>query len=222
METRFGVERGSYIWGRSVHNIRIERLWCDVTRGFGLKWHNFFLELEFACGLNPNLEAHIWLLHFLFLKTIHEDAEDWANVWNNHKLRFDRERTRSPRDMFFFGMIQNGPRGLSVHNQPLNDEPIEDLAHYGVDWEDLDDPNILEHHERFNPDDFDDSNHPFDTHAPNQLSHVEIPKVSCPFDDETLEIFNTQISSLPFFASRNMISCRNLWIHALALCRQLQ
>ena len=105
------------IWCRSVHNISIERLWCDVTRGFGLKWHNFFLDLEFACGLNPNLEAHIWL-HHLFLSSINKDAQDWAHLWNNHKLQFDNERTRSPQDMFFFGMIQNGPWGLSLDNQP--------------------------------------------------------------------------------------------------------
>lgn len=193
-----------------------------MTRGFGLKWHNFFLDLEFACGLNPNLEAHIWLLHYLFLNSIDQDAQDWAHSWNNHKLRFNNERTRSPRDMFFFGMIQNGPRGLSLDNQPPPDEHIEDLAHYGVDWEDIDNANILEHHQRFNPGDLDSSNHPFNTHTPEQLSHVEIPAVSCPFDDETLEQFDTQISSLPFFLSRNMTSRHNLWIHALALCHELQ
>ncbi|KAJ6552901.1 hypothetical protein B0H19DRAFT_899411, partial [Mycena capillaripes] len=36
-----------------VHNIRIERLWCDVTRGFGRKWSNFFHSLELSCDLRP-------------------------------------------------------------------------------------------------------------------------------------------------------------------------
>lgn len=119
-------------------------------------------------------------------------------------------------------MIQNGPRGLSLNNEPPSDEHIEDLAHYGVDWEDLGNANILEHHQHYNPGDLDNSNHPFDTHAPHQLSHVEIPTVSCPFDAETLEQFDSQISSLPFFSSRNMTSRRSLWIYALALCRELQ
>ncbi|KAJ3924143.1 MAG: hypothetical protein NXY57DRAFT_866981, partial [Lentinula lateritia] len=36
-----------------VHNIRIERLWRDVTQGFGLKWYNFFFSLEVELGLLP-------------------------------------------------------------------------------------------------------------------------------------------------------------------------
>ncbi|KAJ7433788.1 hypothetical protein FB451DRAFT_1064009, partial [Mycena latifolia] len=38
---------------RSVHNTRIERLWYDVTHGFGKKWKVFFLDLEANHGLNP-------------------------------------------------------------------------------------------------------------------------------------------------------------------------
>ncbi|KAJ7488564.1 hypothetical protein B0H11DRAFT_2406659, partial [Mycena galericulata] len=38
---------------RSVHNTRIERLWYDVTHGFGKKWKVFFLDLETNHGLNP-------------------------------------------------------------------------------------------------------------------------------------------------------------------------
>ncbi|KAJ7740477.1 hypothetical protein DFH07DRAFT_751592 [Mycena maculata] len=68
---------------RSVHNIRIERLWCDVTRGFGRKWSNFFLALEFSAGLRPDLDAHIWLIHHLFLPAINQDAIDWVRTWND-------------------------------------------------------------------------------------------------------------------------------------------
>ncbi|KAJ7752190.1 hypothetical protein DFH07DRAFT_745091, partial [Mycena maculata] len=38
---------------RSVHNTRIERLWYDVTHGFGKKWKVFFLDLETNHRLNP-------------------------------------------------------------------------------------------------------------------------------------------------------------------------
>ncbi|KAJ7265822.1 hypothetical protein C8J57DRAFT_1069107, partial [Mycena rebaudengoi] len=38
---------------RSVHNTRIERLWYDVTHGFGQKWKKFFTDLEVNHGLNP-------------------------------------------------------------------------------------------------------------------------------------------------------------------------
>jgi hypothetical protein len=59
---------------RSVHNIRIERLWVDITSGFGKKWHDFFTVLESREGLNTNLDAHIWLIHHLFLQFINHDA----------------------------------------------------------------------------------------------------------------------------------------------------
>ncbi|KAJ7094476.1 hypothetical protein B0H15DRAFT_737069, partial [Mycena belliarum] len=46
-----GYRRGSYIYGRSVHNTRIERLWLDWTQGVGLKWYDFFMSLEHNYGL---------------------------------------------------------------------------------------------------------------------------------------------------------------------------
>ncbi|KAJ6600822.1 hypothetical protein B0H10DRAFT_1715691, partial [Mycena sp. CBHHK59/15] len=144
---------GAYIWGRSVHNIRIERLWCDVTRAFGWKWSNFFLSLEYSNSLRPDLDAHICLLHHLFLAAINQDAADWARTWNEHKLRFDSERTRSPRDMFFFGMIENGLRGFEdMPEEVLDDDNIDDLDAYGVDWEDLNNTDIMAHHTASNAD----------------------------------------------------------------------
>jgi hypothetical protein len=43
--------------------------------------------------------------------------------------------------MFFFGMIQNGPKGLHL----INDN-IDDVQSYSIDWDDYDNDNILEHH----------------------------------------------------------------------------
>ncbi|KAJ7842925.1 hypothetical protein B0H13DRAFT_1648655, partial [Mycena leptocephala] len=132
---------------RSVHNIRIERLWCDVTRGFGRKWSQFLHSLELGCELRPDLDAHIWLLHHLFLPAINQDAQDWSRVWNEHKIRLDNERTRSPRDLFFFGMIENGLRGFEE-----GDDDLDDLDAYGVDWDDLNNADIMAHHAEFNAD----------------------------------------------------------------------
>ncbi|KAJ7331348.1 hypothetical protein DFH08DRAFT_916458 [Mycena albidolilacea] len=53
METKRGVSGDSYIWGRSVNNTRIERLWYNVTHGFGFKWKTFFIDLTINHGLDP-------------------------------------------------------------------------------------------------------------------------------------------------------------------------
>ena len=82
----------------------------------------------------PDLDAHIWLLHHLFLAAINQDADDWASTWNEHKIRLNDERTRSPRDLFFFGMIENGVRGFDdVPAAHDDDEDIDDLDTYGID-----------------------------------------------------------------------------------------
>ncbi|KAJ7780658.1 hypothetical protein DFH07DRAFT_865192 [Mycena maculata] len=106
MEEVNGPGRGSFIWGRSIHNTRIERLWYDVTHGFGKKWKTNH-------GLNPTRPGHIWLLHHLFLSSINRDAQEWAEAWNSHQLTVRRQRERSPHDLFLFGMLREGPRGIS-------------------------------------------------------------------------------------------------------------
>ncbi|KAJ7038388.1 hypothetical protein C8F04DRAFT_951132 [Mycena alexandri] len=222
MEARYGLEHGAYIWGRSVHNIHIERLWCDVTRGFGRKWSNFFLSLEVSAGLKPDLDAHVWLLHHLFLPAINQDASDWAKTWNEHKIRFDNDRTRSPRDLFFFGMIQNGLRGFNADQE--EEEIVEDLDAYGVDWEELHDADVIAHHMEHNTDqelDPDALENPFSNDGPHRLSHVEVQEPLCPFSVEYVTQLDTHLVLNPHSASRNMNSRRDVWIDALDFCRHL-
>jgi hypothetical protein len=69
--------------------------------------------------------------------------------------------------MFFFGMIQNGPRGLGpILNSTPSEEEIDDITQYGVDWEDLDDPQIVAHHLEHNNADIAT---PFHNYGPQQL-----------------------------------------------------
>jgi hypothetical protein len=201
---------------RSVHNIRIERLWRDLTCAFGAKWKLFFQSLELHEGLDRDSDAHIWLLHHLFLGAINEDALEWAEAWNNHKIGIRGERQRSPRDMFFFGMIQNGPRGI----HPADDDEIEDMQSYGIDWEDFDDDDILEHHRQANQTDNPDDN-PFMPHRPERLTRIDVTEPGCPFTEDQIIYLNSELNALPYIHSRTMDSYRLIWISGLRISEHI-
>ncbi|KAJ7763756.1 hypothetical protein B0H16DRAFT_1661738 [Mycena metata] len=150
MEEVRGTGRGSYIWGRSVHNIRIERLWVDFARGVGNKWIDFFYELELYYGLSHDNAAHIWLIHHLFLDAINQDVQDWAEAWNSHKLTRGNGRRRSPRDMFTFGLLEQGPRGLDTILYQEEEAAFAHIEEFGIDWAAQADPDLLEHHSQNN------------------------------------------------------------------------
>jgi len=239
MEEMQGRGRGSYIWGRfvslshslgygsysfsnvrSVHNSRIERIWYDVTEGFGGKWKDFFTDLEANGGLDVNNPAHIWLLHHLFLNDVNQDALLWAETWNNHKLQMRGEAQQSPQEMFFFSMLEDGPRGLNGPHQNRGRDGLEDgedTSLYGVDWEDMDNEEIMEHHYRHNPVQLDN---PFST-APSALSEVECTPPDCPLSAESVHQLDHYLTRIVDVASRSMLIRRTTWAEALHVCSQV-
>ncbi|KAK1229293.1 hypothetical protein PQX77_007651 [Marasmius sp. AFHP31] len=228
MEANFGVERGSYIWGRSVHNIRIERLWRDVTRGFGAKWKFFFQDLEVTADLRPNWDAHIWLLHYLFLDAINSDAITWAETWNHHTVSVRGGTDQSPQEMFFFGQLNNGWRDMSVFlnsgQQFVDVDPLaeEEIQGYGVDWDDLEDRDISRHHTEYNEGEADElitvrrgSNMPL------FLSSVTVPSFDCPLTNDQCDMLDDHIASSPYAFTDHMGDRKKLWIEMLRFCREI-
>ena len=131
---------------RSVHNVRIERLWVDISKQLGWKWKRFFEELEFHHGFDPDNPLHIWLLHTLFLPLINDEIEFFVQNWNQHCLQIRGEPSRSPIGVFEFDMLLCGVRGTPmdpeagrrdalVHDDSQGAEF--DLETYGVDWQAL-------------------------------------------------------------------------------------
>lgn len=123
-----------YEFSRSVHNIRIERLWVDVTQGFGKKWKDFFHLLEVYHGLNVDNPLHLWLLHFLFLSRINHDAEVWSDSWNHHVLSSRTHTHQTPLDMYRYGIMENGVRGVFPTDDQVSEDGSSDndYADFGV------------------------------------------------------------------------------------------
>lgn len=246
---------------RSVHNTRIERLWYDVTQGFGMKWKTFFLLLETSNDLDVHRVDHLWLLHHLFLACVNEDAQEWARMWNNHKMQLSGESNKSPREMMFFGTIEQGIRGaaphhwqggvpqedvvgnegdpiLSILNRGVEigatvegdfhgqhvvvvDEDVENLAEYGVDWEDLDNLTQMQHHLANNVDELQwtDSNPLAPPGMPTRLSNVpcESPSIGCPLTEEEVATLERELQDRDIFRHelRSMELRRLVWNEAL-------
>ncbi|KZV64275.1 hypothetical protein PENSPDRAFT_615635 [Peniophora sp. CONT] len=224
MEEYWGQGRGLYIWGRSVHNTRIERLWYDLTRGFGQKWKNFFIQLELHDGLDPDQPAHIWLLHHLYLPSINLDARMWADSWNNHKLEHrdgeGRTTVASPAERFIFGMLEHGPRGMQRRTAPHVDN-VDDVPAYGVDFDIFNDANVVAHHMDNNEHDWESGN-PFDTVAPpERTQEVVCEPANCPFTAQEVAYLDQQLRLRVDVTSTSMDGRRAVWIEALTISRYI-
>ncbi|KAJ8086154.1 hypothetical protein PM082_004976 [Marasmius tenuissimus] len=126
-----GQNRGSFIWGSSTRNTRIERLWVEVGRQFGRQWRAFFYRLESLHGLKWSNRHHIWLLQYLFLDIINIDCDKFQEEWNAHPISGEGHNM-SPNDMRFMGMSTEGVY-VDDDCNTMDEDEINDQ--YGVDRE---------------------------------------------------------------------------------------
>jgi len=92
MITHRGVNRSSYIAGTSTHNTRIERLWRDMRQHTIQAYIDLFYSLE-SEGLDLCNLLHIFTLQYLFIPVINEALSLFVQIWNNHKLSTEHNRT---------------------------------------------------------------------------------------------------------------------------------
>jgi hypothetical protein len=188
----------------------------------GLKWHDFLMTLEQYYGLKHDNPDHIWLVHYLFLDAINEDAQDWVQSWNSHVMQIKGETNRSPVDMFAFGILKYGPRGLEFIEEEEDEQiPSEELASYGVDFEAQANPRLMDHLLRNNEADWEEGNPFLFDPVPQNRPYVECEPPGCSLSAAALALFNDRLRSRVDVHSRDMEVRKLIWQEALAICGQV-
>lgn len=124
--------------------------------------------------------------------------------------------------MFFFSLIQDGPRGVDFISQVVNEQgEEEDIAQFGIDWPIMENHTFMSHWADHNSVEAQNDN-VFVDPIP-VLSDVPCDPPNCPFNTEEVELLNEHLR-LQFgdtLGSQDMEIRRIHWIIALDFSTRL-
>lgn len=125
------------------------------------------------------------------------------------------ERCQSPRELVLFGVHRHGPRGLQQVLEPV-DEDVDVPEEYGIDWEVLEDEEMMEHFHEF------DDAIPLPVSAPTTLASVPCEPADCPLSQEQIVMMEIELLQRGVNrATRDMLVRRIVWQEALAICSRM-
>lgn len=120
MNTIRGLNRGSHITGRSVHNQRIERLWRDVYKEVVHTTYNELFSLEDDNLLDVENAKQLFCVQFVYLPVIQKNLLNFMNGWNHHRIR--TARNMSPRQLWLDGILNNASSNHTAVNEIFHNE----------------------------------------------------------------------------------------------------
>lgn len=121
-----GLNRGSFIVGKSVHNQRVERLWAEVNRVVTKHFKNLFEFMKESNILDENDEIDLFARSYVFLPRIRRSLDEFVMQWNYHGLTTMGER--SPLALWNVDVLEG-------NNFSINEDSVylQNPDKYGID-----------------------------------------------------------------------------------------
>lgn len=141
-------------------------------------------------------------------------------------MTVEGQRQATPREMMFYGILEQGPRGIGPGLfQPAEDPQFDQAGQtgYGVDWEGMQDVALMTHLLEQNQDEWESEN-PFSTSTmPQSLSEIVVNEPGCILTlEEVRELALRLRASDEITLSSNSMAVRRLiWVRALIICQEI-
>ena len=120
------------------------------------------------------------------------------------------QKDRAPRDLFLIG-LRNRHADLGIERR---EDDIDDVERFGIDWEDIDDAELIrELQER--------GENPFDDYAPDHMNEVPCEGPDCPLTDHQVQELDHMLqAAIDRDRDETEVNIA-IWNRTLAWCRDL-